>query len=202
MNETRSTRSGLFLVASVGLNLFLLGTMVPGWLHQDASHGQGKPSQTQTAAALTQAARELPPQDAIILKDMVSRAPGEPGNDPIAGSVEDMRAALRAEPFDPARLRGLLTAMAERRAAWEAERLDAFVQAVAAMSPEGRRQMADWHVPLRVPMPGPAGAIPPGAVPIGSIPPGAIPLDSTRGPLVVPLQAPPPQLPGNSPGGQ
>lgn len=175
----RRSWTGALLLGSAGLNLFLLGTLVPGWLDPGRAPGP-PPFHPGPAAVLTEVAKELPPSDALILRDLAARTP--PLADDAGPIIEAIRGVLRAEPFDAARFRALLGELAAKRAALEGERLDAMAAAAAAMSPAGRRGMADWSMPLRVPLAGP--------------PPGAIPLDPGRAPLALPPpggQPPPPR---------
>jgi len=131
------------LFASLALNLFFLGAWAAlTWRHYTAApHGPGTP-----AMRIERLAAALPAADADKLRaEFRAQSPTiEAATAAFRTAQRHMREALRAEPFDPAALRAR---MADARAA--RDKLDeAFQNVVAAasatMTPEGRRNLADW----------------------------------------------------------
>lgn len=195
MNRDRLIQTAL--LASVGLNLFLLGTMVPRWLapkpplgDKMVMMGPGEPGGPIGPGgplfAMRRMVDDLPEADAKILKDhfgsdmeMFSEKAQS-----FRDRIDRLRTLMRADPFDAAALRAELeSAMAEREGMEKAQ-MESIVEVLGKLSPEGRRRLADIRPPRlllneRRPHGGPDQ--PP--------PPGAIPLDPDRAPMAAP---PPP----------
>lgn len=158
------------LLASLGLNLFLLGVMVPGWLgHRPPSmHGEMPPGPLgpggpmgPVGALLRQAADQLPPADAALLREQVQERPDlRVRAEGFEQQVETVRELMRAEPFDPDALAAALTDISERRQALDGQQMQSLVALLARMSPEGRRVLADFRFQHPSPKPGKTGAIP------------------------------------------
>lgn len=182
------------LLGSVGLNLFLLGTLVPGWLQGPPDrppHDRlvaGMPGGPDGPLGIVRRiADDLPPADAEIL-----RGAFDPASDDfrrlmqgMRQELEQLRAIIGKEPFDEAALRTALTEATAARARFETTQQERLATAIARMSPEGRKRMAEWRGPLRLPLRGPGG---PDMLLLrdGTGGPGAIPLAPGDGPLPPP----------------
>jgi uncharacterized membrane protein len=131
------------LFVSLALNVFLLGAWAAqGWRH----YALANRAPLNPAGRIERLAEALPPADAEKLRTEFRAHQGkvETAVTLFRQAQRRMGEALRAEPFNPEALR---TAMAEARAA--RGQLDAALQeviasAVATMTPEGRRNLADW----------------------------------------------------------
>ena len=137
------SRTRVFLVLSLALNLFLGGVMVawhmrpppprpPGPWFERMIHGMSG---------------ELSPADRDILQTSYqARRPDLDRMDKeVQAARERVGAAMRAQPYDPATLE---QAMAEARDAREpvVESVEqAVAEAAAKMSPEGRMKLSDWR---------------------------------------------------------
>ncbi|MFV3131377.1 periplasmic heavy metal sensor [Niveispirillum sp. KHB5.9] len=190
MNRDRLIRTAL--LASVGLNLFLLGTMVPRWLGPKPPHadkiimagpeGPGGPiGPGAPFFAMRRMLDDLPESDAKILKDHFG-SDMEKFQDKARSfrdRIDRLRDLMRADPFDAAALRTELDSAAEEREGMEKAQTDAIVEVLGKLSPEGRRRLADIRAPRMM-----ERRMPP--------PPGGIPLDADRAPMA----APPPPPPG------
>lgn len=195
MNRDRLIQTAL--LASVGLNLFLLGTMVPRWLGPkppfgdkmvmmgpDGPGGPGGP-----LFAMHRMMDDLPEADAKILKEhfgsdmekMMDKAKS------FRDRIDRLRDLMRADPFDPVALRTELESAAADRQTMEKAQTDRIIEVLGKLSPEGRRRLAEMR-PSRMMinerrMHGGPDLRPP--------PPGGIPLDPDRAPMAAP--PPPPE---------
>lgn len=163
------------LGASVALNLVLGGLLLRG----GPDRPPGGPGIRQLESRIE---RVLDPGDAAAFRRVLEE--GRPGWEAARRNMRDGRppveALIRQEPFDPAALRA---AMAAGRAGWAAFSTafeDSLVRAMAAVSPEGRRRIADdmaRHAgpPGRGGRGGPDGPPPPPDGPPPPDPPGAAP---------------------------
>lgn len=194
MNRDRLIQTAL--LASVGLNLFLLGTMVPRWLGPKPPHGDkmvmmgpdGPGGPGGPLFAMHRMMDDLPEADAKILKEhfgsdmekLMEKAKS------FRGRIDRLRDLMRADPFDAAALRAELDSVAADRLTMEKAQTDRIIEVLGKLSPEGRRRLADMRPPRlmineRRMHDGPD--MPP--------PPGGIPLDPDRAPMAAP--PPPPQ---------
>lgn len=181
---TRARLLQTTLLASVGLNLFLLGVMVPGWLGHHGppppmmQQGPGGPSgpgpMGPIGALLREAASRLPDADAALLREHLKERSGDlrAVAEDFENHVEKVRELMRAEPFDPDALAVALTAMAERRVTEDAKQMQSLVALLSRMSPEGRQVLADFRFQHPLMMKGDRT--------------GAIPYDRERGPMPPP----------------
>lgn len=194
MNRDRLIQTAL--LASVGLNLFLVGTMVPRWLGPKPPHGdkmmmvgpEGPGGLGGPFFAMRRMIDDLPEADAKILKDHfgsdMERFADKAKS--FRDRIDRLRDLMRADPFDAAALRAELESTAAERQGMEQAQTDAIVEVLGKLSPEGRRRLAEIRAPRmmiderRMDRPPP----PP--------PPGGIPLDPGRAPMA----APPPPPPG------
>jgi len=135
------------LLVSLALNLFFFGIGAAYLWRNYVSTPPARPAGYWTAAArMDRLASTLPAADAEKLRmefrghaTAIDAAAGV-----YRGAQERLRAALHAEPFS---VEAVKAAMAEGRAA--RQKLDEALQDVlasasAAMSPDGRRRLADW----------------------------------------------------------
>lgn len=178
------------LLGSVGLNLFLLGVLVPGWLGHNrmsagmyAAPGPGPmgPGPARDLMLLRQAAQDLPPADAEILRDLLDKGQGQfskVGND-VRGQFEAMLELIKADPLDSKALLAEFDKLAAKRDAFDRERVTEVVDALSKMSAEGRRKLAESRFSRRIVEGGPGG--PEGGPPGQMGPrPGGIPFDRDR----------------------
>lgn len=185
------------LLASIGLNLFLLGTLVPGWLGHGRDKGPGFPGPIAQRMMMPpggpdmgplggpgggpfmiirRLANELPPADAAILNEHF-----EAGTTRLTGQMESFRdhvdrarALLRADPFDADALRAELRDASAKRQSLDQDMMEAMIGLLSKLSPEGRRRLAEMR-PMRGGWGGP-----------GMPMPGGIPLDPAGGPVMAP----------------
>lgn len=139
--RARPTLSWVALALSTILNLFLLGVIAGHFL----SGAQREPSLTPMARALERAETVLGPKDAAAFRAALERDKPR-----YAQSAEQVAAARRAlarqiagEPFDPTATRQALAAW---RTSWDrfvGDFSGPLVDALAAISPAGRRRLID-----------------------------------------------------------
>ena len=134
-------RLRIALVVSVALNLLVAGALAGAWLHHG---GPGRDRMRGTGPLAPFAAAMTPEDRSLLLDGLRSEERGpRPGPQVFRERFATMLDAIRAEPFDRARLEAVLGAQrlaaAERQAA--GERL--LVDRIAAMSAEKRAAYAD-----------------------------------------------------------
>lgn len=149
--ERRSpTKPRWLLLGSLALNLFFIGIAgsmaVRQWIEPPRAA-----LDRSDAARIGRIAATLPPADAELLRAQFAqqREAVETARETIRRKQDDIRAALRAEPFDVAAMRA---AMTETRAARETfyQALQSVVATAASqMTPAGRNKLADWRPPPR-----------------------------------------------------
>ena len=130
------------LPVSLAVNVFLLTVIaVHEWRRP---HGPPNPRRM-----VEDIASSLPEADATVLRQTFAAEP-ELQQDPFKGGADTMaslRKVLRTEPFDPVAFAAEFHKLHERRDRFE-QALDRALQtAVATMSPEGRRRLADHRGP-------------------------------------------------------
>ena len=152
MTMTMPDRSSRWLlVGSLALNLFFVGTI--GALavrHYVMPATQATTERPRTAAArIDRLAAPLPAADADKLRAAfrAREAAAEGARDTLNRAFERMQAALRAQPFDPAQLRGALADVRTGRPPYEQVMQEIYLSAATAMSPEGRARLTDWPPP-------------------------------------------------------
>lgn len=148
MTMTMPDRSSRWLlVGSLALNLFFVGTI--GALavrHYLMPAPQATTERPRTAAArIERLAAPLPAADAEKLRAAfrAREAAAEGARDTLNGAFERMQAALRAQPFDPAKLRAALADLRTARPPYEQVMQEIYLAAATAMSAEGRARLAD-----------------------------------------------------------
>jgi uncharacterized membrane protein len=147
--------SRALLFASLALNLFfvgIFGALAVRHHLPDAGARPGEPPRT-AGARIARLAAALPePDGARLQEDFGARREAiEAAGAAYREAQEQIRAALRREPFDAAALREAMVASRAARL-----KLDEMVQEVIAaateqMSPDGRRRVADYTPPPRGP---------------------------------------------------
>lgn len=196
MNRDRLIQTAL--LASVGLNLFLLGTMVPRWLGPKPPFGdkvvmmglEGPGGPGGALFAMHRMMDDLPEADAKILKehfgsDMEKLAEKAKT---FRDRIDRLRDLMRAEPFDAAALRAELDKAAADRLGMEKGQTDRIIEVLGKLSPEARRRLAEMRPPRMIHNGGRMHGgpdMPP--------PPGGILLDPDRAPMAAP---PPAEGPG------
>jgi uncharacterized membrane protein len=136
------------LVGSLALNLFFIGTIASLAARHYVLSGQ--PAATErprtAAARIERLAAPLPTADADKLRAAfrarATAAEGARGS--LNKAYEGAQAALRAEPFDAAALRAALAEARAARPAYDQVMQDILLTGASAMSPEGRKRLADW----------------------------------------------------------
>ena len=129
------------LAFSVGLNIFLAALLVAHLLR--GSDGATPPT---PAERIERLAASLPPADGDRLRAAMQAASGgiAAALDEFRAAQDRVRAALRADPFDPAALRQAMQEAQVRHAAMGAAIQEVVATAAARMSPAGRAGLADW----------------------------------------------------------
>lgn len=126
--------------ASVMVNVFLASALFSQWLRRD-DHPPRPPHPDTVVERL---AAELPVADATLLRAAYARHRTEvsAGFEAISSFPEQVRAALEAEPFDPVALGAVFDANLQGHARLTGALREATLDAVMAMSPEGRQALA------------------------------------------------------------
>ncbi len=186
------------LLGSVGLNLFLLGMLVPDWLghSRQPAAGPGGPAITgampgpaRDLMLFRQSLNDLPPADADILRDLLEKGGGRfrMAGPEVRGQFETMLDLMKADPFDAPALLAAFEQLSAKRDALDRARVAEVVEALAKMSPEGRHKLAESRFSRRLVEGGGAE----GAPRDGMEPhPGAIPMNRDH------MVNPPPPPPG------
>ena len=130
---------GAALGASLTLNLALGGLLLAG--PGRAQHGGGGRGFDRMVARIEHA---LPEADRPAFRAVLDAERGR-YEGPLAelrAAQQDVDAAMAREPFDPASLRAAMAAWSGRWAAFSAAFADTMAHAMAAVSPQGRAQVA------------------------------------------------------------
>lgn len=139
----RGGRTRIFLAVSLALNLFLGGMMIAWHMRPPPPPPPGPWFERM----IQRMSGDLSPADREVLQaSYQARRPDlERMDKDVVAAREQVGAAMRAEPFDPAALE---QAMAQARDAREpvVETVEqAVAEAAAKMSPEGRKKLSDWR---------------------------------------------------------
>ncbi|MDR3436343.1 periplasmic heavy metal sensor [Telmatospirillum sp.] len=149
--STSRFRFRWLLPASLTLNVFLCAALIAhlGW---DRRHQPPPPPGTM----LDQMARDLPPEDAQILRQSLAPSLSEIDKAHRAeeGLPQRLQAILGREPFDKAAFKELLVQSQRAREILN----EVLPEAIEKLSPEGRRRLAVWRPPG---LPGPHMGPPP-----------------------------------------
>lgn len=128
----------IVLVVSLALNLAIAGIVVGAVVSGRA--GDGPPRSFELG--IGPMARALEPQERRAIGRALRQDRSLRGVD-FRGRVNDMIAALRAEPFDPEALRALMEEQSASIAGIQAKAQDATLSQIIAMTPDRRRAFAD-----------------------------------------------------------
>lgn len=135
------------LPASLALNAFLAGVVLTQW------YGPRFRPPPRPERMIEDMAAALPAADAQILRQ--SFAGHAPNMGRRSSNREDMfnriRAALKAEPFDPAGLSLIFRDGRKVRDQIDDSIEMALVEAAGKMSDDGRKKLAEWHPPFPPP---------------------------------------------------
>lgn len=136
-------RSRWILFASLALNLFFIGAWAAfAWRHYAwERHGPWTP-----ATRIERLAAALPPSDGEKLRSefRTHQRSIELAITNYRQAQRHMREALRAEPFNAETLRAAMAEARTARGQLDEALQDVIATAGAAMTPEGRRSLADW----------------------------------------------------------
>lgn len=163
---------GPVLFISLGLNLFLVGAMAGGWWYQYHGHagrhhmigqhmrqmgGPGRPGEVGGApmrggmAVLRDAIQQLPEADRKLFEDSIAARRAE-----VQQLQQDVRQArmktnetIRAEPFDRKAMADALAAVRDKIMAMQTKLHEGFVDAVAKLPADKRREFAEKLAALR-----------------------------------------------------
>ncbi|HEV2957318.1 MAG TPA: periplasmic heavy metal sensor [Xanthobacteraceae bacterium] len=131
------------MFASLALNLFFLGAWAAlAWRHYAwQQHGPWNP-----ASRIERLAAALPPGDADKLRGefRAHQSNIEAAITSYRQAQRRMREALRAEPFNTEALRAAMAEARVARGKLDEALQDVIATAGAAMTPQGRRSLADW----------------------------------------------------------
>ncbi len=131
------------LAVSVLLNLFMVGWEASHLFHRGPPPGPSEMIQ----GLVDRLAARLDPADAAILRASYAARHAElptQDRDQLRVLMGRIRAALTADPFDPAALDAALRDGEERRAAFDRVVRAIAVDAASRMSPAGRRTVAEF----------------------------------------------------------
>ncbi|MBV9348571.1 MAG: periplasmic heavy metal sensor [Pseudolabrys sp.] len=136
------------LFVSLALNLFFIGIAAALWVRGPAPVDRSVPARIERLAAA------LPSADAQKLRAEygANRGALEQAHGNYERARETIRASLRREPFDPEAMRSAMTQTRAARQAFDQTLQNVIANASAQMSPEGRRQLADYTPPSRQPV--------------------------------------------------
>lgn len=149
MTMTMPDRSSRWLlIGSLALNLFFIGTIASlAARHYVMTTQTAAVERPRTAAArIERLAAPLPAADAERLRAAfrARESAAESARDALNRAYERARAALRADPFDPAALRSALAEARGARPAYDQIMQDILLAGATAMSADGRNKLADW----------------------------------------------------------
>ncbi|MDE1149250.1 MAG: periplasmic heavy metal sensor [Azospirillaceae bacterium] len=139
---------GPLLIASVGVNLFLAGTVVPHlFRHHDVPGREPGPGLNFHPRPLSDF---LSPSDAEILEKAISpdRIDFQALDKQAREAWAESQRLLAADTFDAPAFAHVMAQVAEGRRSFEESRHASLVDALSKMSPEGRRKLAEMKVPF------------------------------------------------------
>jgi uncharacterized membrane protein len=130
------------LAVSVALNLGILGMMAGAWFNHGGPEGRGGDFRDLGFGPFTEA---LSPEDRVALrKAFIARMPDlREARRAMRQNQQDLLAALRADPFDKARLEVVLAAQSARAASQLGTGQDLLKDLLIQMTPEARHSFAD-----------------------------------------------------------
>ena len=130
------------LAVSVAINLLFIG-LAAGRVFGPGPFGR--------MGAFERAAEALPPAEADQFRQIMRQHRSRMADEfkAMRQAREDVRAALRAEPFDRTRLERALAEVRQRSEATQQSLHAALVEGAARMSPEGRERLSRWERHMR-----------------------------------------------------
>ena len=145
LSEDRNAR--MLLLCSLALNLFFAG--VAGTLltrHYLAPPAATTPIDRSVSARIERLAVTLPSTDADILRAefRADTANVEAAQATYRQAQDRVREALRAEPFDPVKLRTAMNGTRGARQGFDQALQELIASAAGKMSKAGREKIADW----------------------------------------------------------
>lgn len=131
------------LALSIALNVFLVGVIGAHLLHS----GREPPRVSPIDKMLTRAHDNLSPEDAVTMQRIIEQSRPDLMRYEQETREAHARASaiLRTEPFDAAAYVAALGDFRSHRRAFEAQMEQSFVAAAQAISPDGRRRLADMR---------------------------------------------------------
>jgi uncharacterized membrane protein len=144
--ENRSVRWALLI--SLAINLFFVGT-IGALTVRSYLAGECTQSRRSAEARIDRIAATLPAADAAILRAKFDseRSSAEAAREAYDRSLEQVRIALSAEPFDGSSLTAAMADARSERVALDQVLHEIIAASAAQMSPEGRSRLADWTPP-------------------------------------------------------
>lgn len=159
---------GPVLFVSLGVNLFLIGVMAGGWWHQHHGRGwrhhgmgqhmqMGRPGQMGGApmrggmAVLRDAIQQLPESERKLFEEAMAarRAEAQQLQTDIRQARMKVNDAIRAEPFDRKTMADALAVVRDKITTMQAKLHEGFVDAVAKLPADKRRDFAEKLANLR-----------------------------------------------------
>jgi uncharacterized membrane protein len=149
----RSSR--LLLLLSLALNLFFIGAGLALLVQSGGLGGSTAPVAVDRSIAgrIERIAATLPPADGEKLRAdyKADRNQIDQAHASYRRMQDEVRAALRAQPFDVAALRTAMTSMQVARQTYDRHLQDFFARLAPEISPAGRQRLADWRGSRREP---------------------------------------------------
>jgi uncharacterized membrane protein len=145
--ENRLVRRGLLI--SLVVNLFFVGIIGAMAVHSYLASEPITQSRRTAEARIDRIAATLPAADAAILRAKFDseRSSAEAAHAASERSLEQVRTALRAEPFDASALTAAMADARSERVALDQVLHEIIAAGAAQMSSEGRSRLADWTPP-------------------------------------------------------
>lgn len=130
------------LLGSLALNLFFVGIAVAMAIRAPAPPTWDR----NVFVRVERLAASLPPADADLLRGEIntSRPALEATQAQYRAAQDEIRAALRAEPFEPSAVRAAMAKTRTARQNFDQLLQGVFADATAKMTPAGRKAVADW----------------------------------------------------------
>ena len=138
----RKLRYGL--MASLALNVLIIGAVAGAFCFSRSGHGHGGPGPK--GSGLFGFAHTLPRERSDMIRQKL--ADSKPNMETLRQGIRDARAGVRAaviaEPFDQAKLNAALDGIAQAEANEKRAKVAVFGDTVGQLTPEERRQLHDW----------------------------------------------------------